>query len=275
VLRRSERQWCSAAPRFPPVRNLPGIRLPAAGRACGATEKLCIRLDRDPARPARQIVVRTGERRGLTDFPMPAYELAQLDRYFLGSIQFSSGRPYECEFCDAPALHGRNPRFKTPWQICVELDKLLASVCSGAVYFVDDNFIAHRRAVRELLPHLIEWQHRNGYPFYFSCEATLNIAKRPELLALMREAAFGTVFCIETPDPAALRAMAKAHNAVTPLVESVQTLNRYGIKAVSGIILGLDSDTPRTAADVLEFVEQSQIPMLIMNLLQALPKTPL
>ena len=29
-----------------------------------------------------------------------------------------------------------------------------------------------------MLPHLIEWQKRNGYPLGFACEATLNIAKQ-------------------------------------------------------------------------------------------------
>ena len=53
------------------------------------------------------------------------------------------------------------------------------------VYFVDDNFIAHQRAVKELLPHLVEWQKRNRYPLSFACEATLNIARRPEILALL------------------------------------------------------------------------------------------
>jgi hopanoid C-2 methylase len=246
------------------------------GELGDATDELIARLARDPSRPARQVVLTARERRELCDFPIPAYELAQLDRYFLGSIQFSSGCPYQCEFCDIPALYGRNPRFKAPAQVCAELDKLLACGCSDAVYFVDDNFIAHRRAVRELLPHLIEWQRRNGYVFYFACEATLNIAKRPDLLELMREAAFGTVFCgIETPDPVALRAMAKEHNMMVPLIEGVQTLNRYGMEVVSGIILGLDTDTPRTGTDILGFIERSQIPMLTINLLQALPKTPL
>ena len=49
---------------------------------------------------------------------------------------------------------------------------MLACGLRGAVYFVDDNFIAHRRAVRELLPHLVDWQKRNHYPSTFSCEAT-------------------------------------------------------------------------------------------------------
>ena len=38
----------------------------------------------------------------MTRFPIPAYELADIKRYFLGSIQYSSGCPYQCEFCDIP-----------------------------------------------------------------------------------------------------------------------------------------------------------------------------
>jgi len=246
------------------------------GEMGDATEELFARLARDPARPPHQIVLTTRERRELTEFPLPAYELAQLNRYFIGSIQFSSGCPYQCEFCDIPALYGRNPRFKTPEQVTAELDKMLACGLTSAVYFVDDNFIAHRRAVRELLPHLIEWQKRNRYPYSFACEATLNIAKRPEILAPMREAMFETVFCgIETPDPDALKAMSKEHNNMVPIIEAVNTLNGFGLEVVSGIIMGLDTDTPDSGKKLLEFVERSQIPLLTMNLLQALPRTPL
>jgi hopanoid C-2 methylase len=157
------------------------------GELGDATDELIDRLARDHSRPDGQVVLTTGERRPLTEFPLPAYELIDLDRYLLGSIQFSSGCPYRCEFCDIPALYGRNPRLKTPAQILAELDKMVACGVPDWVYFVDDNFIANRRAARELLPHLIDWQRRNGYPLAFSCEATLNIAKRPEILELMRD----------------------------------------------------------------------------------------
>jgi hypothetical protein len=39
--------------------------------------------------------------------------------------------------------------------------------------------------------------------------------------------------------------------------------------------MGLDTDTPDTAESILEFVEVSNIPLLTINLLQALPRTPL
>jgi hypothetical protein len=43
----------------------------------------------------------------------------------------------------------------------------------------------------------------------------------------------------------------------------------------SGIILGLDTDSPDTERRLKDFIDLSQIPILTMNLLQALPKTPL
>jgi len=244
------------------------------GELGDATDALVERLTSDIARPDRQVRFVTDLRRDLADFPLPAYELAELKKYFMGSIQFSSGCPYDCEFCDIPALYGRIPRLKTPQQVCAELDKLRACGVQEAIYFVDDNFIAHRRAVRELLPALTAWQKANGYPYRFACEATLNIAKRPEILEEMREANFQTIFCgIETPEPDALQAMDKGHNLMVPILEGIERLNAYGFEVVSGIIMGLDSDGPETSRHILDFVEASHIPLLTINLLQALPRT--
>ncbi len=246
------------------------------GEMGDATDALVAALERDPSRPPSQITFTTKERLDLSAFPLPAYELIDLSQYFMGSIQFSSGCPYDCEFCDIPALYGRNPRLKTPQQIVAELDKMREHGLRDAVYFVDDNFIGNRKAVRELLPVLTEWQKKNGYPLTLACEATLNIAKRPELLAAMREAKFETVFCgIETPDPAALKAMDKAHNLMVPIYEGIAALNAHGMEVVSGIIMGLDTDTRATGGAIMDFVEGSQIPLLTINLLQALPRTKL
>lgn len=246
------------------------------GELGDATEALIARLSKDVSRPSEQIILSTKLRRDLCDFPVPAYELARIDRYFLGSIQFSSGCPYTCEFCDIPGLYGRVPRLKSAAQVIAELDKLLACGVNGSIYFVDDNFIANRRALRDLLPHLIQWQKRNGYAVSLSCEATLNIARSPEILRLMREAAFDTIFCgIETPEPEALKAIDKQHNMMVPIFEAVQAINRHGMEVVSGIILGLDTDTKESGQGILDFLEQSKIPMATINLLQALPRTPL
>ena len=98
------------------------------------------------------------------------------------TIQFSSGCPYLCEFCDIPGLYGRQPRLKTPQQITAELDAMRQQVHPPVVYFVDDNFVGNRKAAKDMLPVLVEWQKQHGYPLQFACEATLNIAKQPEIL---------------------------------------------------------------------------------------------
>src|SRR5919204_3174113 len=245
------------------------------GELGDATDRLFEYLDTHDGRPPRQLCFQTMERLPLADFPTPAYHLIPLREYFIANIQFSSGCPYSCEFCDIPALYGRNPRLKTPAQICHELDLIAAAGCTS-VYFVDDNFIGNQKAALELLPHLVAWQARNRYPVRFACEATLNIAKNDRVLELMREAGFITIFCgIETPEPDALHAISKDQNLRLPLVEAVQRINSYGLEVVSGIIVGLDTDTPVTADHIIEFIEASKIPVLTINILYALPKTPL
>ncbi len=247
------------------------------GELGDATDRLIEQLDEAHQAPTEQLRFTTRERLPLADFPLPAYDKIRLDKYLLGTLQFSSGCPYQCEFCDIPNLYGRQPRMKSPQQLMGELDFILSQPAYPAtLYFVDDNFIANRKATREMLPHLIAWQKKNGYPFSFACEATLNIAKQTPILEMMREARFDAVFVgIETPELDALKAMHKEHNAALPMLEAIETLNGYGLEVASGIILGLDSDTAETEIRLREFVDRSQVPMLTMNLLQALPKTAL
>jgi radical SAM superfamily enzyme YgiQ (UPF0313 family) len=260
----------SGCPEFYPDADIVHI-----GELGDATDRLIEYLDQHPGRARSQLRFETATRLPLSDFPTPAYDLIQVREYFIANIQFSSGCPYACEFCDIPALYGRNPRLKTPEQICRELD-LIAAAGATSVYFVDDNFIGNQKAALELLPHLVAWQERNTFPLRFACEATLNIAKNERVLELMREAGFITVFCgIETPEPQALKFMSKDQNLRLPILEAVRRINDYGLEVVSGIILGLDTDTPETGDHLLEFIRASRIPLLTINILYALPKTPL
>src|ERR1700728_1559223 len=109
----------SAAPDF-----YPEVDVLHCGEVGDATWTLFEHLDNPGERPPKQLVFRTGERRPLAEFPSPAYELLEADHYLMGSIQFSSGCPFTCEFCDIPGLYGRRPRMKTPAQVIGELDRL-------------------------------------------------------------------------------------------------------------------------------------------------------
>src|SRR4030095_1080634 len=234
-----------------------------------ATDQLIAHLDESVARPAAQLRLETKDRLPLQDFPIPAYDLIPLKNYLMLTVQFSSGCPYLCEFCDIPNLYGRQPRFKTSEQITAELDVMREQKGpQPVVYFVDDNFIGNRKAAKQMLPHLLAWQKQHGYPLNFACEATLNIAKQPEILKLMRETSFIGIFVgIETPEADALKAMRKSQNVAVPMMESIRTINSYALDVTSGIILGLDTDSDDTESRLKDFIDISQIPMLTINLL--------
>lgn len=243
------------------------------GEVGDATYRLFELIDLSPGRPPEQVILRTVERLPMTVLPTPAYHLINIRNYLLGTVQFSSGCPLTCEFCDIPALYGRRPRHKHPEQIIRELD-ILAAAGAPSVYFVDDNFIGDPQATRELLGHLVVWQEKWDGMVRLSCEATLGLAKHPDILAQMRDAYFTNVFCgIETPEPTALKAIKKTVNMQKPILEVIDTLNSYGIEVAGGLILGFDTDTEQTPQVIADFIRASQSPIQTVNLLYALPKT--
>ena len=260
----------SSAPEY-----YPDVDLLHCGEVGDGTLRLFQRLDETVERPSAQTAFHTVDRLPMAEFPTPGYHRINLRKYLLGSVQFSSGCPFTCEFCDIPALYGRNPRLKTPEQIIHELDELADGGCNS-IYFVDDNFIGNPKATQELLPWVVEWQRKRDYAVHLSCEATLNMAGHTRILEQMREAGFTNVFFgIETPEAGALKAMKKGQNLRTPILEAIQIVNRYGLEAASGIIMGLDTDTPETPQAIMDFADVSNIPIMTVNILYALPKTAL
>ena len=72
---------------------------------------------------------------------------------------------------------------------------------------------ATRRKPRSLLRDLDPWQEKHNYPLRLSTEASINLADDPELLELMYEANFRSVFIgIETPREASLKETKKFQN---------------------------------------------------------------
>src|SRR5665213_1853956 len=64
------------------------------GELGDATDELIRRLSESTERPGSQIRLQANERLPLSKFPIPAYHQTDLSKYFLGSVQFSSGCPY-------------------------------------------------------------------------------------------------------------------------------------------------------------------------------------
>ena len=53
------------------------------------------------------------EKTDMTKVPTPRFDLLKMQHYAFGSLQFSRGCPFQCEFCDIIVTFGRRPRIKT------------------------------------------------------------------------------------------------------------------------------------------------------------------
>lgn len=215
-----------------------------------------------------------GEKPDMIESPIPRYDLLDLDDYTTMSIQFSRGCPFLCEFCDIIILYGRRPRAKTAEQVLAEMQALYDLGWRRPVFMVDDNFIGNLRTVKPLLRAIADWQRERSYPFPFTTEASVNLADDPELMALMRLAHFGGVFVgIETPDVDSLLLTKKGQNVRKPLIESIRTIHRAGLRISAGFIIGFDGEKPGADRRILAFVEETGIPQAVVSMLHALPQT--
>jgi radical SAM superfamily enzyme YgiQ (UPF0313 family) len=217
------------------------------------------------------------ERTDMSRVPAPRLDLLKTDQYAFGSVQFSRGCPFLCEFCDIIVMFGREPRLKTEQQIIIELEALRARN-QLSVFIVDDNLIGNKKAVKKILRHVITWQKANGYPLAFFTEASLDLADDDELMLLMAQANIGAVFVgIESPNEASLKETRKLQN-VRPggsMVEKVRRIQDAGMEVWAGMILGFDNDDETVFSQHLKFIDSARIIVAMIGMLSAIPSTPL
>lgn len=216
------------------------------------------------------------EKPALGDSPVPRFDLVSLDDYESLSIQTSRGCPFSCEFCDIVSLFGRAQRHKAPRQVLDELEAIHRLGFQGPLFVADDNFIGNRPKAVALLTAIIDWQERRGEPFSFITQASVNLGQDKELIDLMTAANFSFVFVgIESPDENVLTATGKHQNVRNPLLASLRAINANGLSIIGSFILGLDAEKTGAGERMQAFAEAADIPLVMLNVLRALPQTAL
>jgi radical SAM superfamily enzyme YgiQ (UPF0313 family) len=160
--------------------------------------------------------------------------------------------------------------------VLAELEALYDLGWRRSVFVVDDNFIGNKANAKQMLTALQDWQIDRGFPFNFSTEASVDLARDQVLMDKMVDCNFGSVFLgIETPDEASLAATNKKQNLKSSLDESVQTIASVGLRIMAGFIIGFDNEKPGAGQRIVDFVERNDIPLTTFSMLQALPGTAL
>jgi radical SAM superfamily enzyme YgiQ (UPF0313 family) len=217
------------------------------------------------------------EKSDMTRVPTPRFDLLKMRHYMFGSLQFSRGCPFQCEFCDIIVTFGRRPRLKTAEQVLAELEAMRAQKMR-IVFIVDDNLIGNKKAIKDVLRAMIAWQRENAYPLTFFTEASIDLADDAELMELMVEANFLAVFIgIESPNEASLRETKKYQNvrAGGTLLEKVHRVQDAGLEVWCGMIIGFDNDDSTIFEAQRRFVQEARIAFSMTGMLHAIAKTPL
>jgi radical SAM superfamily enzyme YgiQ (UPF0313 family) len=260
----------------PIASSVPAAELKANHVVIGEAENIIGDLAHELEQGTAKPVYQTAERPEMGSSPLPDLNLIKMRRYSTMAVQYSRGCPFNCEFCEIIEIYGRRPRTKAVGQVLAELDQLRAAGWQEAVFIVDDNFIGNKARAKELCVALAEWRNQYKISFDFNTEASLNLADDPELMQLMKDAGFVSVFLgIETPDESGLIASNKLQNTRRSLLESVARIQSYGMQVMGGFILGFDTDREDIFDRMVEFIQKSGIPIAMVGLLQAMPGTQL
>lgn len=130
--------------------------------------------------------------------------------------------------------------------------------------------------MKELLRSLGPWQAERGYPFRLSTESSIDLGRDEELLDLMVAANFVMVFIgLETPAASSLECAGKRQNLLLDPALAVEAIQKKGIEVSGGFIIGFDADPPGICDEQIRFVKELAVPMAMVGLLTALPRTAL
>jgi radical SAM superfamily enzyme YgiQ (UPF0313 family) len=214
------------------------------------------------------------EKPDLSFSPIPRFDLLKPDDYLSISIQTTRGCPFDCEFCDVVSLFGRKVRTKSPQQVLAELETLYRLRGVQHIFIADDNFIGNKAYARQLLNQIIPFMKERGEPFSFITQVSVNLGHNLDIIDLMTEANFDTVFVgVESPDEEVLQLAHKRQNVAGNLADSIKTINANGLSLIASFILGMDGETSGAGDRIAEFAEAVDLPIVMLNTLFPLHKT--
>jgi radical SAM superfamily enzyme YgiQ (UPF0313 family) len=209
--------------------------------------------------------------------PIPRWDLIakDLESYGTLSIQTTRGCPFDCSFCNVIYTYGRKMRCKSVQQVIDEV-KLFYNLGVKTIFFADDNFAGNRTYAKEVLHALKEVNNSFDLPLTFMTQLDITVAKDPELLELLADCNFVELMIgVEAIDPETLKEMNKVQNLKDDILESVKTIQSYGLIVFAHMIAGFDNDDTSVFDRTEAFFKEAGITEYLLHPLMAPPGTKL
>lgn len=222
----------------------------------------------------RSIYDSRGSSFDLSDAPMPAYHLLEIDKYNRLTVQTQRGCPWRCDFCAASIRISPIYKLKPVEKVIAEIRQIKDIWPNPFIEFADDNSFVNKTHSKKLLRALVKEQIR-----WFT-ETDVSVAEDDELLNLMRESGCAQVLIgFESPSLGGLNGLEERANWKAKQLDrysrAIARIQDHGITVNGCFILGLDGTGTESFDDVWNFVRESGLYEVQITVLTPFPGTPL
>jgi radical SAM superfamily enzyme YgiQ (UPF0313 family) len=151
----------------------------------------------------------------------------------------SRGCPHDCDFCSEIAMFGRAYRFRSEQKVLEDIKYYNSRYGKIGIFIADDNLGANKARLERLCNRIIE----NRLVRSFSGQIRLDLARQPEMLALLSRAGFERAYIgYESTNPETLEAAGKKLSA-DDMADYTKIIHHYGIEIHAMWVLGFDTDS--------------------------------
>ena len=186
--------------------------------------------------------------RDLDRMPFPARHLLDNDRYRRidndqkeTTIQASRGCPFDCFFCIAGRLNGKNVRLRSPENIVDEIRHCIDEYAIRSFFLRGDTFTFDKNWVLAVCNEIV----KNKLSIKWTCNSRVDTLD-DEMLALMKSAGcYGITLGVESGSQMILDKISKKTN-IKQIKSAVNMCNQAGILAVAYFIIGFPWEDKKT-----------------------------
>ncbi len=198
--------------------------------------------------------------------PLPRRDLMNPRGYLIRHTMVTSrGCPHACDFCYKSSFWGRDYHEARP---LAALERELAEVDDGLVFFLDDNLLADRAHARRLFAVL------RGSGILWQAAGSLDVTRTPGYLDEAYAAGCRSLFVgFESLSPETMRLQNKPVNAATDYADACRRFHDAGIMINGSFVFGFDGDGPDVFERTVEFTEQNHILTATFHILTPFPGT--
>jgi radical SAM superfamily enzyme YgiQ (UPF0313 family) len=204
----------------------------------------------------------------IESMPLDVPAVLSLDKFC--TVQTSRGCPYQCIYCDIPALAGGKWRYRSPEHVLGELQQL-EDAGYRSVYFTDDHFLLHEKRIQAICQGIID----RKLKIRWGCEGRVDALAVNKFPVMARANCTMLAFGVEAGTQKVLDRL-KKNQTLDQIRQAVDAAKKYGIDVAHGFFLiGSPEETKEEIIESFRFAARLKLDTFGFNRLCVYRGTPL